>query len=345
VPLLSEHLFRDTLAREWRRAERSDRAVGLLLVTREARDREPAAWDTLVAALAAASRDTDVLGWFKRHETLGIILAGDGRQPFEIRHARVFRTLEAEEFRDFSIQLQVHPAPAAPGHAIPAVDLSRGPSPYEMRTRRYDVVKRLLDVVMSAALLILLSPVLLVVAVLVRLTSPGPILFKQQRIGQMMRPFVMLKFRTMIPNAPAAIHQEFVSAFIAGQQSGEAAEAGPVFKIVRDPRITPIGHFLRRTSLDELPQLWNVFRGDMSLVGPRPPLPYEVAQYKPWHMRRIAGAKPGVTGLWQVKGRSRTTFDEMVRLDLRYVRNRSLLTDLWILLATPRAVVSGKGAC
>jgi lipopolysaccharide/colanic/teichoic acid biosynthesis glycosyltransferase len=117
------------------------------------------------------------------------------------------------------------------------------------------------------------------------------------------------------------------------------------FKIKSDPRITPIGHFLRKTSLDELPQLWNVFRGEMSLVGPRPPLQYELDQYRSWHWRRVLEAKPGMTGLWQVEGRSRTTFDEMVRLDLRYVRTRSLWTDLRILLATPRAVVTGKGAC
>jgi len=110
-------------------------------------------------------------------------------------------------------------------------------------------------------------------------------------------------------------------------------------------RITPIGHFLRKTSLDELPQLWNVLTGDMSLVGPRPPLPYEVEQYKPWHCRRVVDAKPGITGLWQVTGRSRTTFDEMVRLDLRYARTRSLWTDIKILLQTPAAVIAGKGAC
>jgi lipopolysaccharide/colanic/teichoic acid biosynthesis glycosyltransferase len=118
-----------------------------------------------------------------------------------------------------------------------------------------------------------------------------------------------------------------------------------VFKLTNDTRITPIGHILRKTSLDELPQLWNVVIGEMSLVGPRPPLKYEVDQYKGWHLRRVLDAKPGVTGLWQVTGRSRTTFDEMVRLDLRYVRTYSLWTDLKILLATPRAVIAGKGAC
>jgi lipopolysaccharide/colanic/teichoic acid biosynthesis glycosyltransferase len=155
----------------------------------------------------------------------------------------------------------------------------------------------------------------------------------------------MLKFRTMHANADSAVHHEYVSWFI--KSSGKTQPGGQdgVFKLANDRRITPVGHILRKTSLDELPQLWNVFRGDMSLVGPRPPLPYEVEQYKPWHCRRVLEAKPGITGLWQVTGRSRTTFDEMVRLDLRYARTYSLWTDIKILLATPRAVISGKGAC
>jgi lipopolysaccharide/colanic/teichoic acid biosynthesis glycosyltransferase len=155
----------------------------------------------------------------------------------------------------------------------------------------------------------------------------------------------MLKFRTMYVDADQTIHQQYVTQFI---QTGAAADSGSsgsnVFKIVNDPRITPIGRFLRRSSLDELPQFWNVLCGDMSLGGARPPLPYEVERYKRWHKRRLFEAKPGITGLWQVTARSRSTFDEMVRLDLRYARKSSLWTDIRILLATPRAVLSGKGA-
>jgi lipopolysaccharide/colanic/teichoic acid biosynthesis glycosyltransferase len=136
-----------------------------------------------------------------------------------------------------------------------------------------------------------------------------------------------------------------VTDFIKSGSQAQQPGGSQVFKITDDPRVTRIGRFLRKTSLDELPQFWNVLTGDMSLVGPRPPLQYEVEQYRSWHWRRVLEAKPGVTGLWQVAGRSRTTFDEMVRLDLRYVRSRSLWTDLKILLATPRAVVTGRGAC
>jgi exopolysaccharide biosynthesis polyprenyl glycosylphosphotransferase len=203
------------------------------------------------------------------------------------------------------------------------------------------LAKRLLDLAGSLALLIALAPVLLVVAALVKLTSPGPVFFRQQRVGENASPFTMLKFRTMRVNCDSAAHREYVSQFI---KAGKAADGG-VYKMTHDPRITPVGRFLRKTSLDELPQFINVLRGDMSLVGPRPPLSYEVEQYKAWHCRRVLDAKPGITGLWQVTGRSRTTFDEMVRLDLRYAKSSSVWTDIKILLATPGAVVSGRGAC
>jgi len=191
-----------------------------------------------------------------------------------------------------------------------------------------------------------LSPVFLLIAALVKLKSPGPVFFKQARVGEFGKPFMMLKFRSMRVNADNAIHKAFVSELIKGAApDGAAATKNAPFKIENDPRVTPIGRLLRKTSLDELPQLWNVLRGEMSLVGPRPPLTYEVEQYKPWHYRRVLEAKPGITGLWQVSGRSRTTFDDMVRLDLRYAKNNSAWTDIKILLATPRAVMSGKGAC
>jgi lipopolysaccharide/colanic/teichoic acid biosynthesis glycosyltransferase len=180
---------------------------------------------------------------------------------------------------------------------------------------------------------------------LIKLKSPGPVFFRQVRVGEFGKPFTMFKFRTMHVNNDAAIHQAFVSQFInASVPAGGDAAADAPFKIVNDPRVTSIGRFLRSTSLDELPQFWNVLRGDMSLVGPRPALHYEVEQYKSWHYRRVLEAKPGITGLWQVSGRSRTTFDDMVRLDLRYAKRSSAWTDIKILLATPRAVIMGKGA-
>jgi lipopolysaccharide/colanic/teichoic acid biosynthesis glycosyltransferase len=210
---------------------------------------------------------------------------------------------------------------------------------------KFRIIKRGMDFVFSAGLLLLLLPALALIAVLVKLSSPGPVLFRQMRVGHLMKPFTMCKFRTMYATANHQVHQDYVSWFITASDRAQSREKPAVFKLTNDARITPIGRFLRRTSLDELPQLWNVLIGDMSLVGPRPPLPYELQQYKPWHRGRVVEAKPGMTGLWQVVGRSRTTFDEMVRLDLRYARTMSLWSDIKILLATPAAMITGKGAC
>ena len=184
------------------------------------------------------------------------------------------------------------------------------------------------------------------IAVLIKLTSKGPILFRQERVGQYGRKFMFLKFRSMYVNNDHAIHREYVKSLIAGSADSTDAPGGQrkVYKLTNDPRITWIGGFLRKTSLDEIPQFFNVLRGEMSLVGPRPPIAYEVESYDIWHRRRLLGVKPGITGLWQVAGRSRTTFDEMVRLDLQYAKSWSVWMDLRILVQTPRAVVAGDGA-
>jgi lipopolysaccharide/colanic/teichoic acid biosynthesis glycosyltransferase len=203
-----------------------------------------------------------------------------------------------------------------------------------------------MDIVGSTLALILLTPVFLLLAIIIKMTSKGPVLFRQQRVGQFATPFEFLKFRSMSVSTDAGIHKEYVQNFIAGKAQPVAAvkDQKVVYKITSDPRVTWIGRFMRRASLDELPQFWNVLSGEMSLVGPRPPIPYEIEAYDIWHRRRLLEAKPGITGLWQVHGRSRTTFDEMVRLDLRYSRTWSPLLDLKILLQTPRAVISGDGA-
>ena len=192
----------------------------------------------------------------------------------------------------------------------------------------------------------MLAPVLFLIAAAVKLSSKGPIFFKQKRVGQYGESFTFLKFRSMSEGNDSSAHQEFVRQLIKAQAvpqaNGEDGEA--VYKLTNDPRITPVGRFLRRTSLDELPQFFNVLKGEMSLVGPRPPIPYEVEAYDIWHRRRLLEAKPGITGLWQVNGRSRVKFDDMVRLDLHYARNWTPWMDISILLRTPAAVVLGAGA-
>jgi lipopolysaccharide/colanic/teichoic acid biosynthesis glycosyltransferase len=355
--IISEDLFRGVLIRERRRADRSNRPLALVLVVLESStgEEETGIWQAVADALFAAKRETDIPGWFEPHSAMGLLLAeipgSTSTLPFQVReqvHRELFLRLDARTASRVSVRLHVHPeSQAAKAEGVQPVDLllEQGTSDKSRRTRR-EASKRALDVVLSLGLLAIISPLLLVIAALVKLTSPGPVFLRQERIGRMMKPFRMLKFRTMQVNADHTIHRQFVSAFIkaSGRAASDAGTPG-FFKIVNDPRVTMVGRILRRTSLDELPQLWNVLRGEMSLVGPRPPLPYEVEQYEPWHTRRVVEAKPGVTGLWQVTGRSRTTFEEMVRLDLRYARTHSLWTDLKILLATPAAVISGKGAC
>jgi exopolysaccharide biosynthesis polyprenyl glycosylphosphotransferase len=206
------------------------------------------------------------------------------------------------------------------------------------------MVKRTIDVVVSGLALLALSPFFLVLSILVKRSSPGPVFFVQERLGRNGRPFNFYKFRSMRHDADDAIHRQFAAMFINGDDEGCHASNGgkELFKLERDPRITAIGHWLRRTSLDELPQLYNILRGDMSLVGPRPPISYEIENYQPWHLERLK-VTPGLTGLWQVMGRSQVSFDEMVHLDLHYINHWSPLLDLKIVLRTVPVVLKGTG--
>jgi lipopolysaccharide/colanic/teichoic acid biosynthesis glycosyltransferase len=207
----------------------------------------------------------------------------------------------------------------------------------------YAFAKRLVDVVLALTITVVLSPALLLCALAVALETGRPVLFRQERVGERGRRFTMIKFRSMTVNADTAVHRAYITAYIAGEPPAAPSQARPVYKLTQDPRVTRVGAWLRRTSLDELPQLWNVLRGDMSLVGPRPPIAYEVQQYQPAHLRRL-DAKPGITGLWQVRGRSRTSFEEMVAMDVEYIARRSLRLDVLILLKTLPAVLLRKGA-
>jgi lipopolysaccharide/colanic/teichoic acid biosynthesis glycosyltransferase len=209
-------------------------------------------------------------------------------------------------------------------------------------TRTYLVSKRVLDLAAACVGLLVLSPVLAVLAILIRRDSEGPALFRQTRIGRYGKPFTCYKFRTMYQNADEQTHRAYIEAYSKGQVAAANNPAAP-FKLERDPRITPLGHFLRRSSLDELPQLINVIKGDMSLVGPRPDVAYSVALYKDWHKLRLA-TQPGLTGLWQVKGRGRVSYEEGMRLDCEYVQQQCLRLDVQILLQTIPAVLSMRGA-
>jgi lipopolysaccharide/colanic/teichoic acid biosynthesis glycosyltransferase len=356
-PIISEDLFRGALTKEQKRADRLNQPVVLLTVsvTDRGSAHPPSIWVPVIEALATVTRETDLLGWFEERMAVGIILpevsAVDAVRMSELEarfSQQLLRRSDAATVQQLTVRLHVHSDAkrVADGGSVPA-ETSGFPKPLADHGRPtiYDIIKRGLDVIASSTLLAVLAPLLLVIAAAIKLKSSGPVLFEQERVGEGMKPFKMLKFRTMYPDADSRIHHEYVTRFINSGVHAQAGGAPEVFKLANDPRVTPIGRFLRKTSLDELPQLLNVLRGDMSLVGPRPPLKYEIEQYKPWHCHRVLDAKPGITGLWQVTGRSRTTFDDMVRLDLRYARSHSIWNDIKILLATPGAVLSGKGAC
>ena len=215
--------------------------------------------------------------------------------------------------------------PRHPSSILPTIH-AEGNSSSDYRT-----AKRTLDIVGSLAFLILFSPVLLTVLVILAITTRGKPLFSQERVGQCGRRFRMFKFRTMRLDADKLQHLV------------QNEKDGPIFKNRQDPRITKLGRWLRKTSIDELPQLVSVLMGDMSLVGPRPPVPSEVAKYKPWQRRRLA-VKPGLTCMWQVSGRSDVAFEDWVRMDIRYIRSQSLRTDLSLLVRTPLTVITCKGA-
>jgi lipopolysaccharide/colanic/teichoic acid biosynthesis glycosyltransferase len=202
------------------------------------------------------------------------------------------------------------------------------------------LARRALDVSIAGTALLVLVPVIVVAAIAVRLSSPGPVLFRQRRLGRHMRPFTVLKFRTMKADADSAVHKEYVRQMI-GTQPEEPPREG-LYKLAVDDRITGVGRFLRSWSLDEVPQLWNVLRGEMSLVGPRPVIEYEVEQYPDWYLRRFA-VKPGLTGLWQVSGRNELSYEDMVRFDIEYAERRSLWLDLRILARTALVVMRRQG--
>lgn len=224
------------------------------------------------------------------------------------------------------------------GH-LPVITLFREPLSQGAR-----VVKRASDIIISTLALVALAPVWIAVALLIKLDSRGPVLYRQERVGMDGRIFLFLKFRTMRADSDDRLHRDYQRRYIEGSPDTNLGDTSrPVYKLHADPRVTRVGRALRRLSLDELPQLLNVLRGDMSVVGPRPPIPYEVESYASWHRRRL-DMKPGMTGLWQVSGRNRLSFEEMVRLDLFYIENWSLRMDLKIILRTLPVMLRGTDA-
>ena len=279
--------------------------------------------------------------WLKMDHNNSLFSSSTGKNQIE----NMISTYEAE---NPTTQYPKHPVYATiyAGTAIALplnFDLFGNGKPVFNLTKYKLKIKRIIDFFGSGLGLLALTPFFTMVGALIKLTSPGPVFFKQERIGYKGKYFIVFKFRTMRHNCNDKLHQEYVKNLINGNNCkiNNGSNDDPFFKITKDPRVTQIGRFLRKTSLDELPQLINVFLGNMSLVGPRPPIEYEVKEYKKWHYRRLSLAKPGITGLWQVSGRNRTTFDDMVRLDIQYAENWSLFLDLKILLKTIKVLFDG----
>jgi lipopolysaccharide/colanic/teichoic acid biosynthesis glycosyltransferase len=356
--ILEEHHFLYMLGLERKRTERSSKPFMLLLLSARPLFQSSSGEKVIrqiASAISSSTRDTDSVGWYEWGSTLAVLFTEIG-STFE--NSKVIcekiataleEALEPEHLEAIKINFRVFPSRSGRKDDDDDTDLVFYPDVShrrDPRKRGARFVKRGIDILGSLILLTALWPVLLVIALLVKTTSEGPVLFRQRRIGEFGAVFTFLKFRSMFQNNDPKIHQEYVARLIQGKAEAKQSADGKavVYKLTNDPRVTQLGRFLRRTSLDELPQLVNVLIGDMSLVGPRPPLPYEFEQYDIWHRRRMFEVKPGITGLWQVMGRSRTTFDEMVRLDLKYAKTWSIRMDLKILLQTPMAVISGEGA-
>jgi lipopolysaccharide/colanic/teichoic acid biosynthesis glycosyltransferase len=353
--LLAEDAFTTMLSLERKRTSRSQRRFVLMLLesgtlAKGGNGKNAEVFDKVLDALSRSTRETDIKGWYKDGCVLGVIFteigAAEGKSIANALLMKVTNalcsTLSIEHINEIRLSFHVFPeysteeGPGGPPDSSLYPDLEK-----TNRTRTSRFVKRAMDIAGSLLALIVLSPLLVAVSVAIKLTSEGPIFFRQQRIGQHGKRFTFLKFRSMYFANNHEIHKEYVKNLISG---ANGTEQGQVYKLINDPRITRIGRILRRTSLDEVPQFLNVLTGEMSLVGPRPPIPYEFESYDTWHAQRLLAVKPGITGLWQVEGRSRVSFDEMVRLDLRYASSWSVWLDLKILLKTPGAVLSGAGA-
>jgi lipopolysaccharide/colanic/teichoic acid biosynthesis glycosyltransferase len=313
------------------------------------------AFRSFIDTLSETTRDTDIKGWYKEDSVFGVIFTeignGDATAITKVLFDKVtdalWSTLRVDDINGIRLAFHVYPEvlPRSGDDGPPDLALYPDQLPEHDSKRLSRILKRAIDILGSSLALFVLSPLFLTIALAIKLTSQGPVLFRQKRVGQYGTMFTFVKFRSMYMANDETIHKEYVTQFISGKHdAATTTDQNCVFKLKNDPRVTRVGKLLRRSSLDELPQLLNVLQGEMSLVGPRPPVPYEVACYEVWHKRRLLTVKPGITGLWQVSGRSRVKFDDMVRLDLQYAKAWSVWLDLKILLKTPAAVFSGEGA-
>jgi len=357
--LHDEEFFNNLLQVEIRRTERSGRPFLLMLInlTHVDREEKDKTVSKIASTLLSLIRETDVSGWYEKPSAIGTIFTEFNHDSDMSRFRGVIfgkvcggirSVIGPRRFDELEIRFLAFPHDPL-NEIHPGIDSNKTNHhplvPKLAEKRRPLAFKRLLDVLGSSAAILLALPLLLAIAAAIKLSSPGPVLFRQERVGQLQKRFMFLKFRSMYVNSDPTVHQKFMKKYMEGGGADHCTGSKDerTYKITKDPRVTPIGKWLRKTSLDELPQFFNVLKGEMSLVGPRPPIPYESECYDLWHRRRVNEAKPGITGLWQVNGRSSLPFDDAVRLDIKYIREWSLWLDFKILLQTPWVVLTCKG--
>jgi lipopolysaccharide/colanic/teichoic acid biosynthesis glycosyltransferase len=339
--------FIEQLQREKLRAQRSKSTLSIILLTLDKEmDKGVTNMKEILDLVRANTRDTDISG-FVNDKTIGVLLPDtDETGAKEI----CGKLIDGNTKPKFSATTSSYP-----DHIFESLaktgSIRSDAFPFELKhsidTLWFELlVKRCLDIVGSMVGILIFMPVMLLTALVIKASSPGPVIFSQIRLGKQGVPFTFYKFRSMHINMDDQVHRNFIEDFINGNHDkiNHGNTEQPLYKNKSDPRITKVGRFIRKTSIDELPQFFNVLKGDMSLVGPRPPIPYEAEKYQAWHLSRILEMKPGITGLWQVEGRSKTEWDDSVRLDIRYIQNWSFIYDLTILFKTVKIVLKGSGA-
>jgi len=359
--LISEESFKTMVEVERKRSDRSGKPFLVMLLDLTSiingKDRYSSGrnsilkfFNKVVKTITVETRDIDIKGWYETGKSIGILfteITPEGKDKILEKINRGLYKVFHEDASRINISCHWYP--------IDHSELGNGkvqifypdPSQLSLRKKISRISKRTIDILGSLLGLLIFSPVFLIASIAIKVTSAGPVFFRQERVGKGGKSFKIYKFRTMTVKSDESEHREYMKQFIHGQAEAVKDETNghKVFKLANDARVTPIGKFLRKSSLDEVPQFINVLLGDMSLVGPRPPIPYEVKEYSLWHRRRVLESKPGITGYWQIEGRSMTSFDGMVRMDINYINNRSTLFDLKVIIKTPLALLTSKGAC
>jgi lipopolysaccharide/colanic/teichoic acid biosynthesis glycosyltransferase len=377
--ILKKSEFTDLLYYERERSERTNSPFSLILVDLSKINvrNNGQSFNNIIKTIALSLRTIDRTGWIESN-TIGIFLPDTkliGAKTAAVKFKNKLIKSLGEDFLLLEFVVSTYPEPVEQKEEKihPKETKSRSSSSPEIYTMEYAsnplmadvitvdsayildlsliglrddwqlVIKRLIDIVGAIFGLIIFSPIMLIIAAAIKLTSKGPLLFQQERMGYQGKKFPFLKFRSMHTDNDESLHREYVNKLIQGNHNeiNMGSEDNPCYKMKNDTRITTLGKILRKSSMDELPQFFNVLIGQMSLVGPRPPIPYELDNYQSWHMKRVLNVKPGITGLWQTNGRSLTTFDEMVRMDLHYTNNWDLWLDFKILLRTFKVVFTG----